>query len=299
MGPVSAVTDELKNFQAQRPRLFALAYRLLGSASDAEDAVQDAYLRWNAADRATIVNPAAWLTRVVINLCLNQLTSARARRESYLGPWLPEPVLTQDAALGPLETAQQRESVSMAMLILLEQLTPPERAVFVLREAFAYPHREIAELLELSEANCAQLYKRAKDRIDQGRPRFAATDAQRQRIAAKFFAAATDGELAELEDLLAGDVISWSDGGGKTRAARRPVFGANKVARLLLGLARQITGDIAFAEVNGQPAIMGHTIHGVFGVLILEIGESQVTALHAVVNPEKTKFLLAQVTPAP
>ena len=296
---VSAVTDDLNDFQAQRPRLFALAYRLLGSASDAEDAVQDTYLRWEGADHAAILNPAAWLTRVLTNLCLNQLTSARARRENYIGPWLPEPVLTQDAALGPLETAQQRESVSMAMLILLEQLTPPERAVFVLREAFGYPHREIAEVLELSEANCQQLYKRAKDRIDQGRPRFTASAEQSRRIAEKFFAAAGRGDLAGLEELLAGDVVAWADSDGKARAARRPVHGADKVARLMLGLTRYATADLSFTEVNGLPAIVGHTTEGTFGAMLFQVGADRVTAVYSVVNPEKLEFLRAQLNPAP
>ena len=159
-------------FEAQRPQLFGLAYRMLGSAVDAEDVVQDAYLRWQGADQQAIAVPQAWLAKVVTNLCLKLLSSARARRERYAGPWLPEPVLTEDGTLGPLDEVAQRESVSLALLLLLERLTPAERAVFVLREAFGYSHAETAQLLELSEANCRQLQHRARDRIAEDRPRF-------------------------------------------------------------------------------------------------------------------------------
>ncbi|MEJ8645178.1 sigma-70 family RNA polymerase sigma factor [Streptomyces sp. MS1.HAVA.3] len=161
----SHVTAPAADFEEHRPRMFGIAYRMLGSAAEAEDAVQDAYLRWAAADRGEVKHPGAWLAKVVTNLCLNSLTSARARREAYVGPWLPEPVLTGDGTLGPLQSAEQRDCVSMALLVLLEQLTPVERAVYVLREAFAYSHREIAGLLYLTEANCRQLYRRAAGRV--------------------------------------------------------------------------------------------------------------------------------------
>src|SRR5260221_7433905 len=164
------MNDSAGVFEEQRPRLFGLAYRLLGSASDAEDAVQDAFLRWNAADQDSVVAPSAWLTTVVTNLCRNRLASAPARRERYVGTWLPEPVLTSDGTLGPLEAAEQRDSVSLALLTLLEQLTPPERAVFVLRESFGYSHREIAGILGMSEAGCRQLHRRARQRLGGPRP---------------------------------------------------------------------------------------------------------------------------------
>lgn len=157
------------DFEEHRPRMFGIAYRMLGSAAEAEDTVQDAWLRWSSADREDVEHPGAWLAKAVTRLCLNRLTSARARREEYVGPWLPEPVLTGDGVLGPLESAEQRDSVSMALLLLLEQLTPVERAVYVLREAFAYGHREIAGLLDLTEANCRQLYRRAAGRVAAGR----------------------------------------------------------------------------------------------------------------------------------
>ncbi|MBO0855090.1 MAG: sigma-70 family RNA polymerase sigma factor, partial [Nocardia sp.] len=162
---MSVSPGELERFERVRGRLGAIAYRLLGSVADAEDMVQEAFLRWDAADRSRIATPEAWLTKVLTNLCLNQLNSARARRETYVGQWLPEPLLDGDPMLGPAETAEQRESVSLAVLTLLERLTPHERAVYVLREAFSYTHREIAELLELTEANCQQLYSRARRRV--------------------------------------------------------------------------------------------------------------------------------------
>src|SRR5262245_7316661 len=196
-------------FETRRGRMFGLAYRLLGSAVEAEDAVQDAYLRWDRADRATIAHPDAWLAKVVTNLCLNRLTAARTTRERYVGPWLPEPVPTD--MLGPLETAEQRDSVSLALLTLLERLTPAERAVFVLRAAFGYSHGEVAQVMELSEANCRQLYRRATQHVADHRTRFQPSREQRERLASRFLAAAQHGDLRGLEELLAEDVTSWAD----------------------------------------------------------------------------------------
>ncbi|MGH3172029.1 MAG: RNA polymerase sigma factor SigJ, partial [Trebonia sp.] len=245
--------DAAGTFQAQRQRLFGLAYRLLGAAADAEDVLQDAFLRWDAADRDAVANPAAWLTRVVTNLCLTELTSARQRRERYTGTWLPEPVLTGAGAgadtaphgdLGPLETVQQRESVSMAMLLLLEELTPPERAVFILHEAFGYKYAEIADILGKTEAACRQLARRAAQRIgpaarlETARFTPSARDehARWRTLTDGFLAAAGAGDVAALEELLTQDVVSWSDGGGKFPAGMRPVRGRDKVARVLATL---------------------------------------------------------------
>jgi RNA polymerase sigma factor (sigma-70 family) len=204
--PGRASAGAVREFEAQRRRLLGLAYRLLGSASEAEDAVQDAFLRWHATDRARVASPSAWLTKAVTNLCLTRLASARARREAYVGPWLPEPVLAVEEALGPLETAELRESVSHALLVLLERLAPAERAVFVLAEAFTYSHREIAEILEISEANSRQLHHRARQRLAQARRRFRVSRAQRHRILERFLSAARTGDLDGLERLLAAEV---------------------------------------------------------------------------------------------
>ncbi|MET9466380.1 RNA polymerase sigma-70 factor [Streptomyces sp. NPDC006544] len=290
-------TASVADFEEHRPRMFAIAYRMLGSASEAEDTVQEAYLRWSSADRGSIEHLGAWLAKVVTRLCLNQLDSARARREAYAGPWLPEPVLTGQGALGPLESAEQRDSVSMALLVLLERLTPTERAVYVLREAFAYGHREIAGLLDLTEANCRQLYRRAAGRVSAGKAperRFRPDPAQWQGLVAGFLEAARSGDLARLEELLAADARYVSDGGGLVSAARRPVQGRNNVARFLLGVLRKHPVDLAvsFAEVNGEPAV----VIGGMGVLQLDFEDGLVGEARVVMNPEKLEFVRRQLS---
>lgn len=201
---MSAPTSDVNRFLAARPRLEAIAYRLLGSASEAEDAVQETYLRWQGADAGRIEVPEAWLTKVLTNICLNQLTSARARRETYVGQWLPEPLVAGDPMLGPADTAEQRESVSYAMLVLLERLSPDERAVYVLREAFGYAHKEIAEILDVSEAASQQILHRARKHVAQGRARREIDAAEARRVVEEFLAAATSGRTEPLVALLTG-----------------------------------------------------------------------------------------------
>ena len=283
-------------FEEQRARLFGLAYRLLGSAADAEDVVQDTYVRWSGADQAAIVAPPVWLARVATNLCLNRLASARARREVYIGPWLPEPVLTSDGTLGPMESAAQRDSVSLALLVLLERLTPAERAVFVLREAFGYGYRDIAAILGLSEANCRQLHRRVRLRLPAATSRFAPDRGQWRDLVDRFLAAARDGDLPGLERLLAADVTAWADGGGKVVAARRPVLGRARVARYLAGITRFGAGlQISVAEVNGAPAVLGTRAGTLAGVLVLEVSGGQITAVRLMSNPDKLGFASRQV----
>ncbi|MGW0484582.1 RNA polymerase sigma factor SigJ [Nonomuraea sp. NPDC003214] len=282
-------------FEEQRPRLFGLAYRLLGSAAEAEDLVQETFLRWRQAGRADV--PAAWLTRVITNLCLNELASARRRRESYAGPWLPEPVLTGDGALGPLETVEQRESVSLGLLVLLERLSPAERAVFVLREAFGHSHAEIAAMLGLGEAHSRQLHRRAREHVGAARKRFDADRDQHRRIVEKFLAATLDGDVAGLERLLAADVVAWADGGGST-AARRPVRGRARVLRYLGGFglrpeAAAVTAVIA--EVNGEYAALLRHDGELRAVMAVEIAGGRVTAVRTMVNPDKLAFAAAQL----
>lgn len=282
-------------FEEQRARLFGLAYRLLGSAADAEDVVQDTYVRWSGADRAAIVALPVWLARVATNLCLNRLASARVNREVYIGPWLPEPVLTWDGTLGPMDSVAQRDSVSLALLVLLERLTPAERAVFVLREAFGYGHRDIAAILGLSEANCRQLYRRARQRLP-ATSRFAPDRGQWRDLVDRFLAAARDGDLPGLERLLAADVTAWADGGGKVVAARRPVRGRARVARYLAGITRLGAGmQISVAEVNAAPAVLGTRAGTLAGVLVLEVSGDQITAVRLVSNPDKLGFASRQV----
>ncbi|MGH3615284.1 MAG: RNA polymerase sigma factor SigJ [Pseudonocardia sp.] len=283
-------------FEEQRPRLFGIAYRMLGSAHDAEDAVQDAWLRWAGADRAAVESVPAFLTAVITRLCLNRLASARVRRETYPGPWLPEPVLTPDPALGPLDTAELRESVSLALLVTLEQLTPAERAVYVLREAFEYSHREVAVAVELSEGHCRQLHSRARRHLAaHTRPVPAPDRARWTELVERFLAAARGGDLTALEAMLAADVTAWSDGGGQVPAARRPVHGRAAVARYLAGVtaARYTDGlQLAVGEVNGEPAVLVWSGGGLGGVLTVEIDAAgAVRTTRFLVNPDKLVFL--------
>jgi RNA polymerase sigma-70 factor (ECF subfamily) len=285
-------------FEAQRPRMFGLAYRLLGSADDAQDVVQDAFERWHGADRAAIVAPSAWLAKVVTNLSLTRLTSAHARRERYVGPWLPEPVITSDGTLGPLDTAEQRDTVSAALLMLMERLTPTERAVFVLREAFGHSYEQIAQILEMSPANCRQLQHRAVRRLG-GRRRFRPDAAQWRELVERFLVAAEHGDLRALERMLAADATVWSDGGGRVGAARRPVRGRDRVLRMVAGLAGGDPGAWRpGAEVNGGPALLGWNGGRLVGVVTFEVVDGRIAALHAVVNPDKLRFAARQAEDA-
>lgn len=288
--------DEVELFEHSRARLEAIAYRLLGSASDAEDAVQDTFLRWQAADRERVETPEAWLTKVLTNLCLNQLTSARARRETYVGTWLPEPVLAGDRMLGPLDTAEQRESVSVAVLTLLERLSANERVVYVLRAAFDYSHGEIGEILGLTESNCQQIYRRAKQHVAAERARTEVDQATARKIVAEFLTAAQHGEIQRLVELLADDVTSTGDGGGKIPARTTPFSGALAVAKFLRGLfkpadiKRDLIGGspaLYVAVVNGSPAAVVVMDDRVIGVMSLEVTPEGVAAIHAQVNPDK------------
>ncbi|MGW2648960.1 RNA polymerase sigma-70 factor [Streptomyces sp. NPDC001393] len=285
-------------FESHRPRLFGLAYRLLGSAHEAEDAVQDAYLRFSGADRAAIEHPGAWLAKAVTNLCLTRLTSARARREEYPGTWLPEPVVTSDGTLGPLESAERREQVSMALLVLLERLTPTERAVYVLREAFGYAHREIADVLDLGEANCRQLYRRAVAQVGAPEGRFEPAPERREGLLMSFLAAAREGDLAGLEKMLAADVTYWSDGGGKVSAVRRPVEGRDKVVRFLVGGAERFTGglDFTLVEVNGASALVAWAGDVLAGVASFELRDGLITHVRTMMNPDKLAYMQRQLT---
>jgi RNA polymerase sigma-70 factor (ECF subfamily) len=279
-----------------RPRLLGVAYRLLGSAWDAEDIVEEAVIRWLQLDRTDIREPLAFLTTMVTRLSLDHLRSARMRRETYYGPWLPEPVLTASAELGPLETAEQRDSLSMATMRLLEQLTAPERGVFVLRSAFEMPYEEIAGVLDVTPEHARQLHHRAQDRIARDSHRFDA-DAQRHTFLFESLVAATQsGDLSGLERLLAADVVAYNDGGGKTRAARNPVVGIDNVLRFIAGLrARFATiSDVRFVEINGQPAAylrMG----GQEQVIGISVRGGRIAEIFAVLNPDKIRYARAQL----
>ncbi|WP_328471987.1 RNA polymerase sigma-70 factor [Actinoplanes sp. NBC_00393] len=297
---MSLSSREVDLFERSRGRLEAIAYRMLGSAGDAEDAVQDTFLRWQAAAREHIETPEAWLTRALTNVCLNQLSSARARRETYVGQWLPEPVLAGDRMLGPAETVEQRESVSIAVLALMERLSPHERAVYVLREAFGYPHAGIAEILDLTEANCQQIYRRAKQHLATGRSRRAIDAAEARRIAEEFLAAALSGDVDALVRQLAGDAVSVADGGGEVPARTTPIVGALAIARFVRSSLRPTVAErfvgaevtLHAAVVNDGPAVVAVTGGRVIGVISLEVTADGIAALHIQANPGK----LARVT---
>jgi RNA polymerase sigma-70 factor (ECF subfamily) len=278
--------DPSAEFQRHRPVLLGLAYRLLGSVWDAEDVVADAYEKWMRAEHATVRSSRPFLLTAVSRLALDALTSARARRESYPGPWLPEPVST--AALGPAERVEQDETVSIATLYLMERLSPPERAVFVLREAFALPYDQIAAILGASVAACRQIQHRASSRVawarrDELRP----TPADHRRLLERFLEAARQGELEALTAALCEDVVAYTDGGGKTRAALRPVQGRDKVIAFVLGLSRQYPlGAVSFVEINGQVGAAGR-MGEALQVLALDIREGQIASIFAVLNPDK------------
>ena len=297
-GGVDQHAGALGSFRALRPRLFGIAYRMLGSATDAEDLLQDAWLRWQGIDHRAVVDPTAFLVRLVTNLCLNELDSARARRAVYVGSWLPEPVLTSAGSeLGPLDDAVQRETVSFALLTLLERLTPAERGAYVLREAFAYSSREVGELLGTSEANARQLHSRARRRL--GADRGAPVDRARwQELVASFFAAARDGDVARLETLLADDVEARADGGGRVSAARHPVQGRDKVARYLLGVLQRFADGLtpALMEVNGETALVATGAEGLRAIWFFEIDGAVITGLKMVVNPDKLEFAARQLS---
>ncbi|GAA1992361.1 RNA polymerase sigma-70 factor [Kitasatospora viridis] len=275
-------------FLENRRLLFGTAYRMLGSVADAEDVLQDAWLKWAEADRSGVLNPRAYLVRTVTNLSLNKLTSARARRESYVGTWLPEPLLT---APDVAEDAELAESVSLAMLVVLETLSPLERAVFVLREVFGYSNAELAETLGKSEAAVRQLAHRAKAHVQERRPRFETGAAERRAVTERFLAACGSGEASKVMELLAPEVVSWSDGGGVVRAALRPIQGSDRVARWALGvLAKPELRDAtaAFCWINGEEGVLFTAPDGsLVGALAVEVLDGVVHTMRCMINPAK------------
>jgi RNA polymerase sigma-70 factor (ECF subfamily) len=276
-------------FQEHRQFLFALAYRMLGSVTDAEDLVQETFLRWQQTDPAAVRSSRAYLSTVMTRLCLNHLSSARARREQYVGPWLPEPLLTAQAA-DPGGNDRLAESPSMAFLVLLESLSPAERCVFLLREVFDYDYEEIAQILGKSEANCRQMLRRARQQIAARRPRFASSPQRGEQLAEQFFKASDEGDMQGLLGLLAEDVALWSDGGGKAVAARRPVRGAGRVARFVVGALRKLVpADRAsrLAEINGQPGIITYADGRPLSAVILDVIDGRIRSIYIVSNPEK------------
>jgi len=289
-------------FTTDRPLLFSIAYRMLGSASDAEDVLQDAWLRYRGADQSTIRTPKAFATTIVTRLCLDRLKSARTTREEYIGPWLPEPVLTSEVE-GPDTMLQRAESVTLAFLVLLEKLSPEERAVFLLKDVFEYDHSEIAEMLGMTADNSRQLLHRAKGRLAQGRPRLTGTEQSRRAIAERFTRAFSSGDANELTVLLANDVGMWSDGGGKASAARRPLLGRDRVLNFLIGLHRtaQTAGlarDVALRieDVNSEPALIVRVGQRLESIFVFSIDDAAISGIRVVRNPDKLTHIDRQLS---
>jgi RNA polymerase sigma-70 factor (ECF subfamily) len=277
--------------------MFAIAYRMVGSVSDAEDIVQEAFLRFHRAtgEGEAVESPKAYLSAVTTRLGIDHLRSARVRRERYVGQWLPEPLLT-DEAPDVSQHAETADSLSLAFLVLLESLSPVERAVFLLREVFGYGYDEIARVVDKSEDNCRQIAVRARRQVDAKKPRFEASRQRKEQLAQRFFAAAADGDVEGLLGLLSADVVAYGDGGGKAPAFPQPVFGRDQVARLLAsfrGRADQLrVASLQPAAINGQPGAVffdadGHPI----AVVSLDIADDQVQAIRAVSNPDKLSHI--------
>ncbi len=283
-------------FEEHRSLLFAMAYRMLGSAMEAEDIVQEAYLRYRATPPESIRTLKSFLTTVVHHLCLDHLKAAQTRRENYVGPWLPEPIITGDAApsLSPLRQIADRESISMAFLVLLESLSPLERAVFLLREVFDYEYAEIAQITGRSEAACRQLFSRARKHVREHRPRFPASPTAHAKMVGRFTETLVAGDIDGLMSLLAEDVTAWSDGGGKVSgAARYPVQGRDPVARGIISLLSRVPDGttLEVIEANGLPALLIRVKGQIVGVLMLDVEGDFIRTIRNIANPDKLAHL--------
>jgi len=284
-------------FGGLRPRLFGIAYRMLGSAAEAEDVVQDAWLRWQATDRSVVHDPAAFLVTTTTRLAINVAQSARARRETYVGPWLPEPVDTSaDPALG----AERGEALEIAVLQLLEKVPPKERAAYVLSEAFDHPYERIADVLETSEANARQLASRARKHLAAER-REPVSPAEQRRLLGTFLAAARSGDLEGLKGLFASQVVSYSDGGGMVRAARKPVVGLDRVARFIWAVSRWLWADAILVEVeaNGRAGILIEREGAPFALLTVDGSRHGIDRIYWVMCRDKLAAILRSLSPAP
>ncbi|MEZ4415945.1 MAG: RNA polymerase sigma-70 factor [Gemmatimonadota bacterium] len=283
-------TRAWREFEELRPHLVSLAYRMVGTAVDAEDLVQDAAMRWlRVEDPSKVVSPRAYLTTIVTRLCINHMKQARVRREEYMGPWLPEPLLT-DGTPNPSDTVEQQESLTFAFLLLLQSLSPRERAVLILRDVFDTPYSEVAEMLNTSEANCRQILTRARAQMRARRPRFEVSPEAHRAVMDRFSEATRQGDLDALLQVLAPDAVVISDGGGKARAALNPVHGADRVARFVLGaLERLVPPGLASMarEVNGQPGIVASIHDKPVAVLTADVRDGVIQTLYIVTNPDK------------
>ena len=285
-------------FLEYRPLLFSIAYRMLGAVSDAEDAVQETFIRWHRSRQSgePIHTPKGWLTTTLSRVCLDQLGSARSKREHYIGPWLPEPLAgtTPDIA----ETVADFDSLSLAFLVLLESLTPKERAVFLLHDVFAYDFASVGEIVGESNANCRQLAKRARAHISDRRPRFEAAPEQRELLTTRFLKAVSDGDLPALIETLQDDVTLFSDGGGKVLAARKPVIGREKVATFLTNIRRLAPEGTRFIaeSISGAPGMIVLVDGAIQNVTTFDFGENGIRTIYSVLNPDKLQSIASALS---
>lgn len=284
-----------EEFEAYRGLLFSIAYRMTGSAADAEDLVQDAYVRYASADRDVVRDVKAFLVTILTRLALDRLKSAQHKREEYIGPWLPEPVFTGIEG-DPYARAARDEKIEMALLRTLERLSPQERAVLLLYEVLEHDHSEIAELLDITPASSRQLLHRAKERVAAEKQRFAPPPDQQRRLIESFIGAVARGDVDSLREMLASDVVATADGGGKSFAAKRPVSGADAVAKMFVGIARKFgTGvEVSIEEVNGVPALIGRKDGAIGNILMFEFDRDRIAEVISLVNPDKLAFARRQ-----
>jgi RNA polymerase sigma-70 factor (ECF subfamily) len=284
--------DQVEVFNQYRPLLFAIAYRMLGSAMDAEDMVQETFLRWQQRPEVKIKAPKAYLTTIITRLCLDYLSLARVQREAYVGQWLPEPLLSEPA-LDVADEVALVDSLSMAFLVLLENLSPAERAVYLLHEIFDYDYTEIAQIVGKREDNCRQMVHRARQHITARRPRYDSSPEQQERLTVEFIQLCSTGDMQGLMALLSEDIVLRSDGGGKVQAALQPIRGLKQVATLLVSIFRKapVGVSLKLARINGQPGFLSYLDNQPYAVVTLDIRENQIQGIYAVVNPEKLQGL--------
>ncbi|MEM7334603.1 MAG: RNA polymerase sigma-70 factor [Chloroflexota bacterium] len=282
-----------ETFPQYQPYLFSIAYRMLGSVMDAEDMVQEAWLRWQKSNQTQVESPKSFLASVVTRLCIDHLRSAKVRRESYIGPWLPEPLLSEPESNDGEAIMMLADNVSYAFLQLLERMTPTERAVYLLRHVFEYEYKEISLIVEKSEAACRQIFRRARQHLTADQPRFDMNWEAQQLLLGQFWQACLENDVQSLQSILAEDVIFYSDGGGKAKAARRPVQSKSKVLSFLLGLIRLAPADFQArpAIINGQMGAVGEVNGRIFNIFVFYMRNGRIQNIYSVLNPDKLKHI--------